>query len=159
MTLTLDAKTYPELIREFAEHAGLDPASLSMTEEVHIEGLPIGLALDGDEQLGDVVMFASLGKPPAQRWPELARLLLEANHFWVGTGGAMLAVQPDTWVVTLWARIPLLGLDGAGLAEALASFADTALFWRAQVLDEGAGAQTGSDLAAPRMPFDPMQRA
>ena len=159
MTLTLDAKPYPGLIREFAEHAGLDPASLSMTEEVRIEGLPIGLALDGDEQLGDVVMFAALGKPAAQRWPELARLLLEANHFWVGTGGAMLAVQPETGIVTLWARLPLPGLDGAGLAEALDSFADAALFWRAQVLDEGAGAQAGSDLEALRMPFGLVQRA
>lgn len=158
LNLTFESKLYRDLIREFAEHAGLDPDGLFLTQEIRVDNLPIGLQLDGDEELGDVLLFTSLGKPAEPQWAHLARLLLEANHCWFGTGGATLAAQPDTGNITLWARVPLPGLDGAALAETLDSFADVAHFWREQVSDQGAQSPNEGNLATMRVPFDPMLR-
>lgn len=121
---------YEELLRQFAAHVGLDAQELLTTEEILIDGLAVGLQLDGDTADGDLVFFALLGTPSPEHLGRIARTLLEANNLWVGTGGCTLGVQQATGAVTLCGRMPLAALTGESLAMLLDGFVDTAAFWK-----------------------------
>jgi hypothetical protein len=127
------SQSYEQILTAFADHVGLVPAELLGTQEVVIDGLPIGLQLDGDETVGDLIFFVVLGTPDAAQFNRIARILLEANNFWVGTGGCTLGVQQDSGAVTLCGRIALDELSGETLAGLLDGFVDTATFWKAFV--------------------------
>ncbi|WP_298208938.1 type III secretion system chaperone [Acidovorax sp.] len=136
------SKSYENILREFADHVGLDANELLGTEEVLIDGLAVGLQLDGDAVDGDLLFFAALGTPSGEHLGRIARTLLEANNLWVGTGGATLGVQQATGAVTLSGRMPLSALSGDALAMLLDGFVDTASFWKGFV--EGAPEDDGS---------------
>ena len=93
--------SYEEVLKEFAHHVGLESEALLHTEEVLIDGFPIGLQLEGSPVSGDVLFFTTLGTPSPEHLGRIARTLLEANNFWVGTGGCTLGVQQATGAVTL----------------------------------------------------------
>lgn len=126
---------YQTLLRDFAHHVGLDPAELAQTQEVVMGGVAIGLACEGDEDSGDLLYFADLGAPVPRRSAAVYKALLEANHFWVGTSGATLGLQPGTGRVVCCGSIALPGLTANGLAQVLDSLIDTLLFWK-QYLDD-----------------------
>lgn len=141
--------SYEELLKEFAQHVGLDSEALLRTEEVLIDGFPIGLQLQGSPVSGDVLFFTTLGTPMPEHLDRIARTLLEANNFWVGTGGCTLGLQQETGAVTLCGRIAIdEALTGETLASLLSGFVDTSAFWKAFV--EGTPADGGG--AAPLMP-------
>jgi hypothetical protein len=146
--------SYDVLLTAFAQHVGLEPDELLSTQEIMIDGLAIGLQLDGDPVLGDLVFFAVLGTPDNAQFGRIARTLLEANSFWVGTGGCTLGVQRDSGAVTLCGRITLAELSGETLAGLLDGFVDTAAFWRAFVT----GSPDAGELAPPPG-YDFMMRA
>jgi hypothetical protein len=95
-----------------------------------VDNEAIGLHLDGDPQRGDLVFFTALGKFAAVGGERVTRTLLEANHFWIGTGGCTLGLQPETGQVILCGRIRLEDIDGPQLAGLLDAFADTSAYWR-----------------------------
>lgn len=123
------SQSYDQILTAFANHVGLAPAELLSTQEIVIDGLPIGLQLDGDEAVGDLIFFVVLGTPDATQFNRIARTMLEANNFWVGTGGCTLGVQRDSGAVTLCGRVALDDLTGESLAALLDGFVDTATFW------------------------------
>lgn len=125
--------SYQALLIQLAKQAGVDAEALASTEEIVIDGISIGLQLDGTEQEGDVLFFTTLGAPAVGHFESIARTLLEANSLWVGTGGCTLGIQPETGEVTLCGRAPLAALDGSSMAEVLAGFTDLADFWKKYV--------------------------
>lgn len=139
--------SYEELLNQLAENVGLDAQNLLTAEELIVDELNIGLQLDGDMHDGDIVFFAMLGVPAEDIFAPLARLLLEANNFWVGTGGCTLGLQQGTGAVTICARLPIHTLTGDALAVVLDAFVDTALFWKAYV----EGSPESSPAAFPAM--------
>lgn len=139
---------YQTLLRDFARHVGLDPDELARTQEVVMGGVAIGLACEGDEESGDLLYFADLGAPVPRRAAAVYKTLLEANHFWVGTSGATLGLQPGTGRVVCCGSLALPGLTAEGLAQLLDGLIDTLLFWQ-QYLDDSL--PQGSPL-----PSDPM---
>lgn len=126
---------YQTLLREFARHVGLDPDLLAQTQEVVMGGVTIGLACEGDEESGDLLYFADLGAPSPRRAAAVYKALLEANHFWIGTSGATLGLQPDTGHVVCCGSMALAGLTAEGLALLLDGIIDTLLFWQQYVDD------------------------
>ncbi len=126
---------YLALLRDFAVHVGLDPDILVETQEVVLAGIAVGLAYEGDEHGGDLLYFADVGGPSPQRAHDVYKALLEANHFWVGTGGATLALQPESGHVVCCGSMTVQGASGADLAQRLDGFIDTLLFWQQYVAD------------------------
>lgn len=124
------SNTYEDLLNQFAEHVGLDAKELASTEEVLIDSIAIGLQLDGDPTDGDLVFFTMLGTPNPEHLIRIAPTLLQANNFWVGTGGCTLGLQQGTGAVTLCGRIALSALTGESLAMVLDGFVNTASFWK-----------------------------
>ena len=126
---------YPALLRDFATHVGLDPGILVETQEVVMAGIAIGLAFEGDAHGGDLLYFADLGAPSPQRALPVYQALLEANHFWTGTSGATLGLQPGTGHVICCGSMAVVGASGADLAVRLDAFIGTLLFWQQYVAD------------------------
>jgi hypothetical protein len=128
--MTESSLSYEDILNALAEQVGLDAQELLTTQELVVDGQPIGLQLEGDERNGDLIFFASLATPAPDQLQRVIRTLLEANHLWIGTGGCTLGLQPGTGAVTLCGRIRLDELGGKTLAALLDGFAETAGFWR-----------------------------
>lgn len=122
---------YAVLLEDYACHAGLPVQEFLASQELVMAGTAVGLALEGDEDAGDVILFSTVGRPAAEvPRDELMQLMLEANALWVGTGGCTLGMQAGTEAVLLCARLPLAVSDAASLSAALQAFVDVALLWR-----------------------------
>ncbi len=132
----MSLKTYIDLIEAFAAEVGLDAQALANTQEVVIDGLPIGLSYEGNEEFGDILYFVEVGAPAEHRQAEVHQTLLKANYLWAGTGGATLGVHPDTGQVILAGRCEVEGVTASGLALLLDALTDTARFWKGYVADE-----------------------
>ena len=126
--------TYQALLRAFADQAGLDADSLVATGEVALGGVEGGVTVRmscrGSQVRGELVLLCDLGMPPRARRLALYESLLEANHLWLGTGGATLGVEPGTGHVVACERLDLQGLGASGLASALAEFVEACGAWR-----------------------------
>ncbi len=127
------------LLRAFCAEVGIDDAdTVVLSAEVVIDGLAVQM-LAQDEDGEGLTLFADLGVPDSARRAEVHRQLLEANLLWNATGGATLGVHPATAAVGLAARLPLPGLDGKALADAVARFVTVAEYWQGVVTGGGAG--------------------
>jgi len=124
---------YQDLLAAFARAHQLDPDRLAHTQELELDGLSVGLAFEGEGGEADLVCFCDLGHPVPERAGEVFKDLLQANHFWLGTGGATLGMQPATGHVMLALRTPLAALHVEALAAMLKLFAEVASFWARHV--------------------------
>lgn len=123
---------YQHLLENYARLMGIEPASeLLAHQEVQVEDLNIGFNVEGDEENGSLLLFTSLGLPgPEVPRERLMQMMLEANAFWVGTGGCTLGLQAHTGAVLVCARAPLALCDAPALAVVVEAFAEVALLWR-----------------------------
>lgn len=142
------SQPYQDLLAALAEKIGLDPGALMASEEVVVDGLPIGLRLEGEGDKAEVLLCSLLAAPSAERWQEVAGALLMANHLWTGTGGAVLGMLPDHRMVTLSARQRLRELDAEQLLTLLAKTADTGLAWQDFIAQGAAVRDTNSGIRA-----------
>jgi hypothetical protein len=123
-------ESYQHLLTTLAQEIGLDTVSLLATEEIVIDELAIGLQLQGVGEREEVVLCSLLAAPKMDRWDEVARALMQANHLWTGIPGATLGMLPDDDTVSLNVRRPLRELDAEKLAVLLAKTADLGLAWQ-----------------------------
>lgn len=123
---------YQHLLENYARLMEIEPASeLTAVQEVQVADLSIGFNVEGDEENGSIMLFTSLGLPaPEVPRERLMQLMLEANAFWVGTGGCTLGLQAHTGAVLVCARAPLALCDAPALAVVVEAFAEVALLWR-----------------------------
>src|SRR5690606_17703274 len=113
-----------------AEHAGLEAPALLASEEIVVNDLPIGLQFASEEEQAALLLCSLLGPVPADRWPEVSRHLLLANHLWAGTGGATLGVLEDDNTVSLSLRRSLHELDAHQFSRLLVNFAEIGMAWQ-----------------------------
>ncbi|MET1114563.1 MAG: CesT family type III secretion system chaperone [Comamonas sp.] len=139
--------SYEVLLTELAHEVGLPAAALLATEEIDIDGLSIGLQLEGEGPQAEVLLCCLLASPRADQWTATARAMLQANHLWSGTGGATLGMLPDDDRVSLSARRLLRDLDADKLAVLLAHTVDMGHAWQDFIVQG-----QGSALLAPFFP-------
>ncbi len=119
-----------ELLRDFAARLGIptpEPDESGLYTLFVGDDVPVFLQLaeDGSEAL----LFAGIGTIPEAQAGATCRALLQANHFWVDTGGFTLALIPNTLNVMLIAR-QALGVNGGAALHALFDrFASAAELW------------------------------
>ncbi|WP_347555946.1 type III secretion system chaperone [Robbsia sp. KACC 23696] len=99
-------------------------------EELHIDGLPIGMMCDGDPVHGDLLLYSALGKPRQQDAEALNRRLLEGNHLYAGTSGCTLGRHEGSGIVTLYARLPIPLTVPATLLAKVCDLRHVTLIWR-----------------------------
>lgn len=135
------AVDWAQALRELAGRLGM--ASLQPDEDGTFT-LLIGdqppMFLQIGEESDEVLLFAPLGSLPPEQAAQGSTALLQANHFWVETGGFTLSMVPSTLNVMLVARRPIQQPDAAeALFDLVDRFAGAAAVWRARVADLAAG--------------------
>ena len=118
-----------------------------------------GLTVDGSltvclqygEQDDQLTLFCTVCVLPATQRARALELLMHANLFWQGTGGATLGFDPADDMVVLARRMSASGLDATTLADAIQQHADRGKAWRTRLseLAEGAESQTAPTNAPP----------
>ena len=125
---------YQALVAEMGEALGI--ADLGADASGYF-----GLTVDGSltvclqygEQDEQLTLFCTVCVLPATQRARALELLMHANLFWQGTGGATLGFDPaDDMVVLAW-RMSVAGLDAATLAEAIQQHADRGKAWRTRL--------------------------
>ena len=104
-------ESYQNLLTTLAQEIGLEAVSLIATEEIIIDDLVIGLQLQGEGERAEVVLCSLLAAPEKDRWDEVARALMQANHLCTGISGATLGMLPEDDTVSLNVRRPLHALE------------------------------------------------
>lgn len=121
---------YTELLSDFARHAGLHEIDLFLqTEEIVVDDITVSMYYEGDETLGEIVLFSHLGKIQSND-EQVLQVLMQANYLWAGTGGASLSLNPVDQQIACAVRLPVDTLHGEALASIIDSFVDTASFWK-----------------------------
>lgn len=122
---------YQDLLIALAESSGLDAPSLLASEEIMVNDLTISLQLAGEGEQAEMLLCSLLGSVTEDRWPEVARSLLLANHLWAGTAGATLGLLDEDNTVSLSVRRSLRDLDAHQLSVLLTEIAEVGLAWQA----------------------------
>ncbi len=126
-------KAYRHALMRLAEHVGVSTDALLQSEELTIDGVPVGLSLDGDTE-GDPVIqvFCAVGVIPGNDAAHVYRELLRANAFGVDTQGATFGMQHGADRVVLAQK---LGADAETqtLAETMRHLAHLAHAWQRQL--------------------------
>lgn len=122
-------EAFNKLIALLAERIGLD--ALKPTPDgicnLFFDGLPMTLLYLSESN--SVLLFSSLGKLPDQGREDFCLKLLEANHFFNGTGGATLSVHRASGLVALHQVMPLRMLDEARFLQFMETYMNTAEHW------------------------------
>ena len=135
MSMT-EALPYIDLLRDFAITIGVPEVDTFIaTGELRVDDLVLSFCPEGeDARNAELWMFSAFTPPAHLSAAELNQILLEANWFWHGTGGATFSLNPETDEVLFAARILRSGLSGEQLGSLCAQFVDTLLEWRAMLL-------------------------
>lgn len=91
------------------------------------ERIEIGLSFnDGDDSM---IVASVVGRMPAEAASDVYAMLLDANFFWRGTGGATLGVERDSGAIVLVEPVALPGLQIGRLEARLGGFVKAAREW------------------------------
>lgn len=126
---------YRAALAALAFEIGIDAQALAASEELVIDGLPVGLSRV-KRAGGDAIQAAcKIGPLPAQPPVALLRLLLQANTLGRATGGATLGLQHAADDIVL-ASVHPLDTPPAALARACRTLVEVAAIW-AVAVDQG----------------------
>ena len=89
-----------------------------------------------DEETGNLVLASELGTIPDAMAAAWYPQLLEANAFWVGTGGATLGVHQATGQVVQCYQEPLREMSGEHFVQLFEGFTDAARQWKQRILED-----------------------
>ena len=118
------------------------------------DGNPIILHMAGDDLL---LMHADIGEMAPENRDRIRAAALEANFLYQGTGGATLAVDPNSGHLHLQKYNWLDRLDVEKAVESLTRFADTVKTWKGLLAETMANAPAESDVLSAPMPGGFMQ--
>ncbi len=115
-----------ELIADIAKRIGLEYDG-GDTFSFEADGLVV--AISNLPDIDAVALTGDIGEPPPERLEGLYKTLLGANHFFGGTGGATISLDPGTGRIVLCRALPLATLDGDKFYTEVERFVNTAETW------------------------------
>ncbi len=146
--------TFGEVIDGIGKNLGLELADEGGAAAVQVDGNPIILHMAGDDLL---LIHADIGEIPPENRDRICAAALEANFLYQGTGGATLAVDPNSGHLHLQKYNWLGRLDVEKAMESLTRFADTVTTWKELVAETMARASAASDVLSAPTPDGFMQ--
>jgi len=139
-----------ELMADIAKRIGLEYDG-GDTFSFEADGLVV--AISNLPDIDAVALTGDIGEPPPEHLEGLYKTLLGANHFFGGTGGATISLDPDTGRIALCRALPLVTLDGEKFYAEVERFVNTAETWAKVVSDyRGAAAEAPDEGAAEERP-------
>ena len=126
---------FKRLVESLAEKIGIEITDEGGASAVEVDGLTV-LLHEADDDL--LLFHADLGEIPAGGRDVLAVAALQANFLYQGTGGATLAVDPDSGRLHIQKYNWLERLDAEKAVTFLTRFADTVKAWKGVLADTSA---------------------
>ncbi len=126
---------FDRLVEDLGRELGIELECLNGACGIDMDGATIILQQAGGARGDILIMRADLGELPQQRKAVLMQTLLEANHLFRGTGGATIAIDPDSGRLNMMRYDWLDRLDGRSAFEALEKFAATISAWQRTIAD------------------------
>jgi len=141
--------TFGELLEGIGKNLGVELADEGGAAAVEVDGNPIVLHMADDDLL---LIHADLGEMAPENRDRIRAVALEANFLYQGTGGATLAVDPNSGRLHLQKYNWLDRLDAENAVESLTRFADTVKTWKGLLAETMARAPEESDALSAQMP-------
>lgn len=126
------------LLTDFGNTLGLD--SLTLDEEgyccLKFDDLMVNFERVNEED-ALLLVYAPLGQMPENAPASVYAQLLQANYFFVGTGGGTLGLSEDGNVVALVQILDISRMEVLGLEEVLQNFVNAADIWSQYLVTDG----------------------
>lgn len=118
-----------QILAEFGRGIGLDSLALDANGYCCLGFDEVVVNIEWVPRSEQLMLYCHLGFVPAQADAAWYRELLEANHFFRGTGGATLGVDPATQSIAMVQPLALAILTPARLETELQGFVNGAEAW------------------------------
>lgn len=135
----MSLSSYQALIRELGAALGAPDMEADESGYVALTIDALEIHLQYDEEQDRIVLFTRLSEVSVDRAAETYGLLLSANLFWQGSGGATFSIDFDTGRVFLADRRELASVSTKLLETWLEGFVDIASYWLTRLADIEAG--------------------
>ena len=136
---------FTELLDCLSKECGMDRLEPDDSHMVHLGAGDSPLTIVGDPETRTVVLLSELGELPERGCEAFYKQALKANWLFQGGGGAALAINPETDILSLNRALPMDALDGAGFIEAVRSFLEFLCRWRELILDWSGEQEDGEE--------------
>jgi Tir chaperone protein (CesT). len=123
------SKIFHSIIDALANATGLDSLKEQEadTYQLLFDGIP--LTIEHLPENDAVLLFSALGKLPENNREDFCLKLLDANHFFHGTGGSTLSVSRNSDIVSLHLMLPMQLLTVAYFLQILETYMNAAERW------------------------------
>lgn len=135
----MSLSSYQALIQELGAQLGAADMQADDTGYIALTIDTIQAHLQYDAEEDRVLLFTRLPAVEVDRAAEIYGLLLAANLFWQGTGGATFSIDFNTGRVFLADRRGREGVSATVLSDWLEGFVDVALHWQGRLETANAG--------------------
>ena len=135
---------FEELLKKLAEACGIDRLEPDESHMVHLGADGSALTIVGDPVTRTVVLFSEIGELPLEKREAFYEQALKANWLFQGGGGATLAINPDTNILTLNRAMPMEALDGDRFVELVRGFLAVLTRWRQLAKDWRGAVEEGT---------------
>jgi len=139
-----------EILAELTREIGLEGTQFDenhMCRLVFDDKLAVDFENPPDQNL--LLVYASAGKLPRDGREQLYKMMLEANLFGLGTGGAVLALDANLDEIILFRRYPSDDIDYDKFKQDLELFLESLEQWQDKVLTYGSAGDLETDTPAP----------
>ena len=123
--------TFEELMKDFTSVIGAEALAPDVETGAcafDFDGNEVTFTKDPKSEA--VVMTAEVGDLPDEGFDVFAHILMEANFMRLGTGGAVMGIDPGLETCCLRRRDPLASLDGKAYAEIVETFLNVLEAWQ-----------------------------
>ena len=135
---------FEALLKNLAEVCGIDRLEPDESHMVHLGADGSALTIVGDPVTRTVVLFSEIGELPLEKREAFYEQALKANWLFQGGGGATLAINPETNVLSLNRAMPMETLDGDRFVELVRGFLACLVRWRQLAKDWRGAVEDGS---------------
>ena len=141
--------TFGEMVETLGKNLGIELTDEGGATAVEIDGIPVVLHAAGDDL---ILVHADLGEIAHENRDRVLAAAMEANFLYQGTGGATLAVDPNSGRLHIQKYNWLERLDAEKAVTNLTRFADTVKAWKGVLADTAAADPSGPvDFAMPSL--------
>ena len=141
--------TFGEVIDGIGKTLGVELVDEGGAAAVQVDGNPVILHMADDDLL---LIHADIGEIPSENRDRICAAAMEANFLYQGTGGATLAVDPNSGHLHLQKYNWLDRLDVEKAMTSLTRFADMVKLWKGLVAETKARAFGASEASSTPTP-------
>lgn len=134
---------FDELLKPLAAACGIERLEPDESHMVHLGADGTALTIVGDPETRMVVLFSEIGDLPLESRERFYEQALKANWLFQGGGGASLAINPESDLLSLNRAVPMAVLDGDSFVELIRGFLAVLYRWRKFAADWHSAVEDG----------------